>query len=177
MGYKEALQFISQIKVVGVLDNVLIIPNGEFVDRRNAFNCHEVICGENQEEDLAIFKIRSNDLPSNTTYVPLNKIKAVEPSLGMHVMTIGFPFGLLLQDVAKKELQANNAVGNISNKSHYAFGFTAVSHHGASGSPVFDNRGNLLGVLNSGIAVSQGFNYAIRSEHLEKLLIKAGITK
>lgn len=178
MGYAPAFQFISQVKVVGVLDNVLIIPNREFVDEKNAYNCHEVICGENQEEDLAIFKIRSNNLPDNITYVPLNKIKAIEPSQGMHVMTIGFPFGLMLQDVRKTELQANNAGGQISrNDQQYAFGFTAVSYHGASGSPVFDNKGNLLGVLNSGIDSSQGFNYAIRSEYLEKLIAKAKIIK
>ena len=164
MGYAPAFQFISQVKVVGVLDNVLIIPNREFVDEKNAYNCHEVICGENQED--------------NITYVPLNKIKAIEPSQGMHVMTIGFPFGLMLQDVRKTELQANNAGGQISrNDQQYAFGFTAVSYHGASGSPVFDNKGNLLGVLNSGIDSSQGFNYAIRSEYLEKLIAKAKIIK
>ena len=178
MGFTAALQFISQIKVIGVLDTVMIIPNGEFVDEKNAYNCHEVICGENMEEDLAIFKIRSNKLPENTTYVPLNKIKAIEPSRGMHVMTIGFPFGLMLQDIRRTELQANNASGEISrNDQQYAFGFTAVSYHGASGSPVFDQKGNLLGVLNSGIEASQGFNYAIRSEFLEKLIDKAGITK
>lgn len=178
MGYTPAFQYISQIKVIGVPDNVVIIPNSEYVDQKNAYNCHEIICGENQEEDLAIFKIRSNSLPANTACVPLNKIKAIEPTRGMHVMTIGFPFGLLLQDIKKTQLQANNAAGVISrNDQQYAFGFTAVSYHGASGSPVFDEKGNLIGVLNAGVDVSQGFNYAIRSEYLEKLIDKAGIKK
>ena len=178
MGYTPAFQYISQIKVIGISDNVVILPNGEYVDQKNAYNCHEIICGDNQEEDLAIFKIRSNSLPANTTFVPLNKIKAVEPSRGMHVMTIGFPFGLMLQDIKKTQLQANNAGGDISrNDQQYAFGFTAVSYHGASGSPVFDEKGNLIGVLNAGVDASQGFNYAIRSEYLEKLINKAGIKK
>ena len=178
MGYTPAFQYISQIKVIGVSDNVMIIPNGEYVDQKNAFNCHEIICGENQEEDLAIFKIRSTSLPSNTSFVPLNKIKAVEPARGMHVMSLGFPFGLKLQDIKKTQLQANNAGGDISrNDQQYAFGFTAVSYHGASGSPVFDEKGNLIGVLNAGVEASQGFNYAIRSEYLEQLISKAGIKK
>lgn len=178
MGYAAAFQYISQIKVTGVLDNVVILPNGEYADEKNLYNCHEIICGESEEEDLAIFKIRTNSLPDGVKTVPLRKIKAVEPTRGMPVMTIGFPFGLKLQDIKKTQVQANNASGVISrNDQKYSFGFTAVSYHGASGSPVFDSRGRLTGVLNAGMTVSQGFNYAIRSEYLVELIEKAKIKK
>lgn len=178
MGYTPAFQYISQIKVTGVLDDVVIIPNGEYVDEKNAYNCHEVVCCANEEEDLAIFKVKTNSLPYNSTYVPIDRIKTVEPTRGMHVLTIGFPFGLKLQELEKTQLQANNASGAISrNDDIYSFGFTAVSYHGASGSPVFDTKGNLIGVLNAGIEFSQGFNYAIRSEFLANLIEQAGIVK
>lgn len=174
--YTEVMSYIPQIKVIGVVDNVVIVPNGEYFDEKNAFNCHEVICGEHEDEDLAIFKVRAASKPVNTQHIPLNKVKAVEPNRGMHVMTIGFPFGLRTQDIEKTKLQANNAGGDVSrNDNKYSFGFTAVSYQGASGSPVFDKKGNLIGVLNAGITASQGFNYAIRSGYLEQLIKRAEI--
>ena len=59
----------------------------------------------------------------------------------------------------------------------YKFGFTAPSYHGASGSPVFNKYGKLVGIVNSGIDSSQGFNYAIKAECLLKLLNQAIITE
>ena len=179
-GYYGALEYISQVKVKGVMDNVVIVPNGDYIDERNAYNCSEIICGENQDEDVAIFKIRSTTLtiPPRASYIPLNKIKAIEPSLGMHIMTIGFPFGLMLQDYEDAPITANYAGGEISRQyDKYSFGFTGASYQGASGSPVFDSKGNVVGVLNARINGTQGFNFAIRAEYLEKLIIKAGINK
>jgi S1-C subfamily serine protease len=94
----------------------------------------------------------------------------------MHVLTIGFPFGLSHQRPAKHQIQANNASGSVSrNEQKYAFEFTAVSYRGASGSPVFDKYGNLVGVLNAGVSQSQGFNFAIRAEHLADLIDQVGL--
>lgn len=177
-GYMEILPYISQIKVTGVVDYILVIPNGEYLDTHSAYNCHEVLCSESQDEDLAIVKMRSNYLPTGAGYVPLDRIVKVEPVKGTHVLTMGYPFGLSRQDTQKTQLQADNSSGDISrNDNKYNFGFTAVSYHGASGSPVFDSNAYLVGVLNAGFSNSQGFNYAIRSEYLEKLLVAAGIEK
>ena len=40
----------------------------------------------------------------------------------------------------------------------YSFGFDASSYGGASGSPIFNEKGQLIGVLNAGDSKSQGFN-------------------
>lgn len=174
----SAIQLMHQIKVVGVLDNIMIIPNGSYFDPKNAYNCHEVICGATEDEDLAIIKLKTNSLPEGVTPVPLDKIHKTEPTKGSHVITIGFPFGLELQELEDKQLQANNASGDISrNNIRYSFSFTAVSYHGASGSPVFNNKGELVGVLNQGVSITQGFNDAIRAEFLEKLIKEADINR
>lgn len=176
MGYTPALQYISQIKVIGKLDDVIIVPNGEFLESRNAYNAYEVVCGSHESNDLAIFKIKSNSLPPSSTYVPIKKIKSVAPTRGMHVLTIGFPFGLSHQKPSKNQIQANNASGTVArNEQKYSFEFTAVSYRGASGSPVFDKKGNLVGVLNAGNSQVQGFNFAIRSEHLADLIRMEGL--
>lgn len=168
------LPYISQIQVKGVVDRTIVIPNGSYPDAHNFVNCHEIICGT-EEEDLAIFKVRDNVLSSTVTSVPLEKIKAKDVSLGNSVYTIGFPHGFGLQN-NNDILQANFAAGEVSrNNDKYKFGFTAPSYHGASGSPLFNQYGQLVGIVNSGINFSQGFNYAIKVEYLENLLNQANI--
>lgn len=175
-GYDRALPYISQIKVVGKLDEVLVIPNGSYFDSKNAYNCQEIACGDNVENDIAIFQIKANHIPEDVEYVPFSKIKENTPNQGQDVITLGFPFGTQLQDVETTRIQANNAAGEISRNDHkYTFGFTAVSQRGASGSPVFDRKGRLIGILCSGVTTTQGFNFAIRSEYLEELINRTGI--
>ena len=52
----------------------------------------------------------------------------------------------------------------------YSFGFSAASYGGASGSPVFNKHGELIGVLNAGFSQTQGFNRAIKARYLVELL-------
>ena len=125
---------------------------------------------------MAIFQIRANNIPEDIKYVSFSKINENEPTQGQQVLTIGFPFGTQLQDIEKTRIQANNASGGIArNNNKYTFGFTAVAYQGASGSPVFDRKGRLIGVLCSGIPDVQGYNFAIRSEHLHDLIEESGI--
>lgn len=178
-GFTQALQFIPQINVVGVMDYVTVIPNGEYLDEKNALNCHEVACSDNPEIDLAIFKIKSNRIPEDASFVPLDYIKENEPLQGSRVYTIGFPYGLqLLDNIHKTQIQANAVDGAISrNDGNKSFGFTGVSYHGASGSPIFDEYGYLIGVLNAGNPDNQGFVFGIRSKYLEILINQAEIEK
>ena len=67
------------------------------------------------------------------------------------------------------QLLANG--GSITQEStEFTFGFNAPSYGGASGSPVFNDKGQLIGVLNSGVSKSQGFNYAVKASHVKDLL-------
>lgn len=169
------LQYISQIKVEGVLDDVVVVPNGSFFNEQNMFICHEVACGNNPAEDVALFQLSATNKPNGISSIPWKMIKAnVPPTQGMHCLTIGFPFGLGLQDNIKgTAIQALNPSGNITQtNSKHSFVLTAASYHGASGSPVFDEHGQLIGVLNAGVAMTQGFNNAIRSEYLTDLMKK-----
>lgn len=174
--FTAALPYISQVEVHGVLDNMIIIPNGKFPT--NALMCTEIACSS-EAEDLALFRMLNDQMPYNVTPVPLNRIKPNEPKKGARILTIGFPMGLeLLDDTDKTEIQAHTSSGSISrNDNKYVFGFDAASRPGASGSPVFDEYGNLMGVLNSGYTNTQGFNFGVRSEYLYGLLRQAGIKK
>ncbi len=171
----QFLVHIPKLEVNGVLDGTIIIPNGSYPDTQNAVNCHEVVCGT-VEEDLAIFMVRQN-MVGSIAYVPVEKMNCKELDLGITVYTIGFPFGFSIQKETDI-LQANYSSGNISRTNDvHKIGFTAPSHHGASGSPVFNERGQLVGVLNSGNESVQGFNYAIKVKYLYDLMKKANIIK
>lgn len=178
MGCTEALPYISQVKVYGVLDNMTVVPNGKYFNQHNVVNCTEVACSP-ESEDLALFKILSDQIPLNATPVPLDRIKPIDARKGAHILTIGFPMGLdLLDNLEKTEVQAHATSGSISrNDNRILFGFDAATRPGASGSPIFDEYGNLMGILNSGYMSTQGFNFGVRSAYLVSLLEKAGVTK
>lgn len=176
MGYTEALQYISQVKVSGELDHAVVVPNGDYLDERNAYNCQLVGAAEDEDDDLAIFKILTN-FPSESTYVPVSAIRTVHPEKGLHITTIGFPFGLYLLD-GKTQIQANVTEGSVSrNDNPNNFGFSAPTQHGASGSPVFDDYGHVAGVLWGMVGSTSGFAQAVRSERLSLLLQKYGINE
>ena len=52
----------------------------------------------------------------------------------------------------------------------FQFGFDAASFGGASGSPIFNDKGMLVGILNSGVTSTQGFNYGIKAKYIKELL-------
>ena len=72
---------------------------------------------------------------------------------------------------SSKGIQLLARGGNITQESNdYSFGFDAASYGGASGSPILNNRGQLIGVLNAGFNKSQGFNYGIKAIYVKKLI-------
>lgn len=167
---------IGQLKIKGVLDGTFIIPHGSEYDEHNQINCREIAVGS-MEEDLAIFKVKNNLLP-NVASIPFDMISTKELSSGNKIYTAGFPNGVSLQYLKEAPLQVYFSDGLVSTTQPiYKFGVTATSDHGASGSPVFDKYGKLVGIINSGYEGTQGYNYAIKAEYLVKLINSANITK
>ncbi len=166
--------FTAQIKVEGVLDYIGMIPNGAYFSEENLKRCREFAVHENTEKDVAILQLETMRLPEKSSIVNLNQavVKDAEITVGSHIYTIGFPFGLSLQDLkSPKGIQLLGHGGNITQEStKYSFGFDAASYGGASGSPIFNEKGQLIGVLNSGVSKSQGFNFAIKAFYVVDLL-------
>ena len=86
--------------------------------------------------------------------------------------TLGFPMFDTLQDQKmEKGIQLSASGGNISQAdTEFGFGFDAASFHGASGSPVFNDKGLLIGVLNKGVDQTQGYNFGIKAKYVKDLL-------
>lgn len=167
--------YTSLIKVKGVLDDILLIPQGRYISSENAVTCRVLSAGEDIDNDVALVQSERAELPSGCRYINVTDSMNVDDRqlhVGKHIYTIGFPFGLGLQDdKSEKGIQVLGRGGNIIQAdTEYRFGFDAASFHGASGSPIFDEKGMLIGVLNSGVDVIQGFNYGIKAKYVKELL-------
>lgn len=167
--------FTAQIKVEGVLSYIGMIPNGAYFSEDNLKQCRELIAHDNTENDVAILQLETKKLPDdNCTIVNIDQavVNDSDICVGSHVYTMGFPFGLSLQDLkSPKGIQLLGHGGSVTQEcADYSFGFDASSYGGASGSPIFNEKGQLIGVLNAGVSKSQGFNYAIKASHVVDLL-------
>ncbi len=170
--------FTSQIKVEGVMSYIGMLPNGAYFSDENLKQCRELVGHDNIEKDVAILQLETKKLPdANCSIVNIDQavINDSEIRVGSHIYTMGFPFGLSLQDLkTSKGIRILANGGSITQEcTEYSFGFNAPSYGGASGSPIFNAKGRLIGVLNSGVSKSQGFNYGIKAIHVKELLNQA----
>ena len=98
--------------------------------------------------------------------------------VGTHVYTIGFPSGndsFLQRTDNEKGLQVIAQGGNIIQQdSEFDFGYNAPTTGGASGSPVFNKYGMLIGEHHAGKSQvdTQGYNYGVKAKYVKELLDK-----
>lgn len=168
--------YTAQIKIDGVVDYWGVIPDGKYIDSENLVKCREILSSDNSEIDLALVQSVKGELPPNATFVDLNNIVLNNDDIvvGSHVYTMGYPFGFGIQGFTKtEELQLYARGGNITRQANeYRFSFDAASFGGASGSPIFNEYGSLIGVLDSGVSTTQGFNFGMKAKHVKDLVDK-----
>ena len=176
-GATDLSAYISQVKVEGVLDYIALVPQGEIFDADNVIKCRVLSAGEDKDKDVALIQTISQQLPNkNCTYVNVaDSIDVTDEALkvGEHIFTIGFPHGMdpFIQNKDGEGIKAYTAGGSITSQpSEYTFSFDAASYHGASGSAIFNSKGMLVGILNSGLDKSQGFNKGIKAKYIKELL-------
>lgn len=166
--------YVSEIKVEGKLNFIGLIPNGSDFDSENFLKCKVLSAGEDTNVDIALIRVVKDGLPEGCTYVNPDSICVDEQALsvGSHIYTMGFPAGINLQDLESNQgIQLYGRGGSIIQQStDYSFGFDAASYGGASGSPIFNKYGKLIGVLNAGFTRTQGFNFGIKAKYVKDLL-------
>ena len=185
LGGNEGLMldaYTSQIKVEGKLDGLLFIPNGKYFSTENATQCRVISAGDDTNIDVSLVQSDKAELPRNCSYINISESMDVSETtleVGKHMYTLGYPQGIGLQDLkSEKGIQVLARGGSIIHASNeYQFGFDAASYGGASGSPIFNEKGKLIGVLNSGSAKTQGFNYGIKAKYVKNLVENAHSVK
>lgn len=166
--------YTSQIKVTGKLDGLLFIPNGKFYSAENLVGCRVMQAGDDTNIDVSLVQSDRAETPRNCRYVNIvdsMDVNETALAVGNHMYTLGFPAGTDLQDLeSEKGIQVLARGGSITHTStEYRFGFDAASYHGASGSPIFNDRGMLIGVLNAGTE-TQAFNYGIKAKYVKEIM-------
>lgn len=167
--------YISQLKVKGVSDGIMLIPQGAYYSTENALMCHIVSAGDDPKVDVALIQCDKQELPnSRCSYVNVqDSIDITDEafSVGTPIYTIGFPHGFNLQSAdSERGLQAFCHGGHITMvNSDYSFNFDATSYHGASGSPVFNDKGMLIGILYAGVE-KENITAGLKAKYIKELL-------
>lgn len=171
----------SSVEVEGVMVSMGIIPNGLPITPSNLIECREIKGHNDTNIDVAVLQTTTLKLPEQVTnIIDIDKADASEEAIkvGKTVFTIGYPYGLRYGTGINnnKELKNQAHEGSVTqDRGEYEFGHDASTANGASGSPVLNDKGRLVGIHNAGltgVTGAQGFNRAIKVKHLLDLLGK-----
>ena len=147
-------QGASKIKVRGV--------NNDF---SKSFSARLIM--DDKNNDLSIIKI--DDPSFNSCGVIPYTINSRVSEVGTSVFVLGYPLRATMGD----EIKLTNGI--ISSKSGFqgditTYQMTAPIQPGNSGGPMFDNKGNLIGVVNAKHRGAENVSYAIKSSYLLALI-------
>jgi len=133
------------------------------------------VCGSDPRSDLAMIKLTGDDLPKNLPCAEMADSDQVE--VGQYAMAVGNPFGLnntftvgvvsaRKRNISEQRFPNEVFYGNLIQTD-------AAVNPGNSGGPLFNLRGKLIGIntmIFTKTGASQGFNFAIPANHLQKRL-------
>ncbi len=121
------------------------------------------IVAVNNHLDLALIAIPRNEKLGAFPYAPLEADESIE--VGQTVFAIGNPLGL----------ERSLSQGVISTTQRSFDGLTyiqtdAAVNPGNSGGPLFNTRGEVVGITNMGILFGEGLNFAIPARYVKDFL-------
>jgi len=136
--------------------------NGNF---STSFKAKVVVSDKNN--DLAIIQIEDNAF-SNISTIPYT-IKSQQSEVGENVFVLGFPLRATMGD----EIKLTNGI--ISSRTGFqgditSYQISAPVQPGNSGGPLFDNLGNLIGIINAKHIGVENVTYAIKVSYLKNLI-------
>lgn len=122
--------------------------------------------------DLAIIKI--NDSGFNGFGPIPYSISSTMANVGEEVFVLGYP----LTQALGKEIKLTNGI--VSSRTGYqgdisTYQISAPVQPGNSGGPMFDNDGNVIGIVVAGVPGAENVGYAIKTSYLKILIESAGL--
>ncbi len=147
------------IKIKGINGNYSTSYSAEVVSR-------------DKKNDLAILRINDSRFGSITA-IPYS-IKTQQLEVGDEVYVLGYPLTQALGD----EIKLTNGI--ISSRTGYqndvsTYQMSAPVQPGNSGGPMFDSKGNVVGIVNAGVPGAENVGYAIKTSYLKNLIESAGL--
>ncbi len=174
-----ALQpMIGDVVVQGKLGKLFgIFLNDSFVKGINdMIPCSYIRDSGSKNIDLGLLQVNSKSLPAGVNKIvdlSLADVSASATQIGKKVFAIGFPAGFTVGNT-NTGIEANNQSGEITqSRGDVEFGHNISITHGASGSPIFNSYGQLVGIVNAGfLGVAQGYNMAVKAKCAVELMNK-----
>lgn len=167
----------SKVEAKCVIQGMYVIPDGLPISESNAIECEEIKGYDDINKDVAILQTKTRKLPADVKKViDINNAELSEDALteGRTIFTIGFPYGADIALDSNQDLKNQVHDGAVTqNRGDYEFGHDAETAGGASGSPIINDRGKLIGVHHAGmtgVTGAQGFNRAIKVKYLMDLM-------
>ncbi|MGA2001398.1 MAG: serine protease [Terriglobales bacterium] len=133
-----------------------------------------------KENDLAILRLTDATKLANTcSELPFQLATAKGVTLGQRVSTIGYPLSPYLGSNPKFSEGAIASKSGLQDDPRW-FQISAAIQPGSSGSPLFDDNGNIIGIVVASLdavkafqltnAIPQNVNWAIKSDYLLNLV-------
>lgn len=154
-----------------VIENAKSIRvKGIDLDFSKSYNAEVLLIDKNN--DLALIKINDSNF-KKLPQIPY-KMKSDLAQVGEEVYVLGYP----LANVMGNEIKLTTGV--ISAKTGFqnditVFQISAPVQPGNSGAPVFNKKGELVGIVNAKLIAGENVSYAIKSIYLTNLLLSGEI--
>ena len=137
--------------------------NGNFTNKYPA-----TVTATDKNNDLAILKLSGN---VSITSIPYS-VKTATSDVGEEVFVLGYPLTATMGDEIKL------TTGVISSKSGFQgdvslYQISAPIQPGNSGGPLFDSKGNVIGIVSAKHAGAENVGYAIKASYLRNLVESA----
>lgn len=141
---------------------------GDFTSKYNA-----TIIATDKYNDLALLQISDNNFNGFGT-IPYN-VKTTVSDVGEDVFVLGYPLTSTMGDEIKL------TTGVISSKTGFQgnvslYQISAPVQPGNSGGPLFDNKGNLIGIVSAKHKDAENVGYAIKTSYLKNLIESSTLT-
>lgn len=164
----------SKYKILGKIDHITVGYAGRWYDDPVEFQrCNVLSVSDNNDIDLAILQLNDKKTPETVKYLfnPDHIFSGKVKPLKDQLLTIGYPAGIIWGlDNSTKSLEPSIRETKCSKEpSKYYFEFQANSVAGSSGSPVYNEKGELVGILFGGYSIAGGATKAIHAKYLKKM--------
>ena len=155
----HVIEGANTIKVRGIKGNSSISYNARVIT-------------SDKDYDLAVLKIDDNNFSGFGT-VPY-KVLTTTAGMGQSVYVLGYPLTQYLGDAIKL---TNGIISSQTGyqDDYFSYQISAPVQPGNSGGPMFDEYGNIIGIVNAGIPGAENVGYAIKTQYLSSLLLRAGL--
>lgn len=125
------------------------------------------VIASDRNNDLAILKI--DDLKFDGFGTIPYKVSTRIVDVGEDVFVLGYP----LTQYMGEEIKLTNGI--ISSRTGYqgdvsSYQISAPIQPGNSGAPLFDSKGDIIGIINAGISQADNVGYAVKTPYLNTLL-------